>query len=187
MHLLTVGGGGQRTGGGGGGISSSSQYYSLANLKGNSTAIAWGNVSGLVTVYGNATIPIIHSVFTFNIIKYVKGSGPTTIDVDDSGGVLGSITDADPASPLLISGGSYVLFLFNNWIPCPSSPRPAACIIPPTPLSTTFGIVDGPQGKFLVQNGLVYGFKTLYPADDYYLAFDANGVPISQFLSQVSS
>ncbi len=128
-----------------------------------------------------------YSVFTFNIIKYVKGSGPTTIDVDDSGGVLGSITDADPASPLLISGGSYVLFLFNNWIPCPSSPRPAACIIPPTPLSTTFGIVDGPQGKFLVQNGLVYGFKTLYPADDYYLAFDANGVPISQFLSQVSS
>jgi len=44
-----------------------------------------------------------------------------------------------------------------------------------------------PQGKFLVANGLVYGFKTLYPQLYRNMTVDANGIPLESFVSQVRS
>jgi hypothetical protein len=171
---------------GGGGLDSS-VYYSFANLEGNSTVIAWGNVTGMVSAYyGDKLNVTVVTVFGFNIMKFAKGSAADSIFVVDLGGTLGKVTFGYPGSPLLTVGGSYVLFLSNNWRCAPSPPSPP-CILPPTPLSTTYYIVANEQGKFVLQNGLVYGMKTLYPQYDYNLAFDADGVPIDQFLSEVSS
>jgi hypothetical protein len=162
-------------------------YYNFANLEGNSTVIAWGNVTGMETAYyGDKLNVTIITVFGFHIMKFAKGSAVDSIHVVDLGGTLGKVTDRYPGSPLLRLGESYVLFLSNDWR-CAASPPSPPCILPPTPLSTTYGIVAGAQGKFLVRNGLVYGFKTLYPRDDYYLVFDADGVPIDQFLHEVST
>ncbi len=49
----------------------------------------------------------------------------------------------------------------------------------------TYLIVGGPQGKFLVVNDLVYGYKGLFPEKDDFLLIDANGVPLNNFLEQI--
>src|SRR5438105_15936935 len=61
-------------------------HHNLRTLKGNSTTIVVGDVTAINTSYGSSTSRSIDSVFNFNVVRYVKGSGPSSIFVADSGG-----------------------------------------------------------------------------------------------------
>lgn len=116
------------------------------------------------------------TVFQVNVSLRVKGSTPQTLYVADAPFPSGD--------PMVTIGQNYVLFLTNNWKCAPSPPSPP-CALPPTPLKITYIIVGGPQGKFLVVNGHVYGYKSLFPDKDSWLKVDANGILLSDFLSQL--
>lgn len=157
-------------------------HYDLASLRASSTEIVFGRVTGLESSYGSSGSRIVQTVFKFNIVVYDKGAGPDTIYVVDTGGVFNNVRFDVPGSPLLTVSGEYVLFLSSNWN---CAPPPPPCALPPTPLETTYGIVGGAQGKFLVLDNKVYGYKTLFPQENYAFGFDANGMPLDQFLAQV--
>jgi len=146
-------------------------YPSISALKGNSTLVIEATVTALSSSYCNNPHPgCLADNFDFqvNAISYLKGSGPETVYVVDDDG------------PLLAVGSKYVLFLKNGWT-CLPSPPAAPCILPPTPLDKTFGTTGGAEGKFLVQNDLVYGYKALYPLEFDWMRLDVNGVPLAQF------
>ncbi len=143
--------------GGTGGCGTCTQYvqrfYDLHSLKGNSSIVVWANVTaGVQTDQG--------MVLQVGVLSYVVGTGPQTIFVGDIG---------LPGDPVLSVGQQYVLFLWHCGQVCSVVPEPS------------YAIPGGPQGKFLLQNGLVYGMKTLYPQEDSWLRIDANGVPLDQF------
>ncbi len=161
-------------------------FFALAiknfqQLKANSTIIIVGTVSRINTTDCKLSIPTddcgrypgdIATIFQVNVESHVKGSGPQSILVWES---------PFQGNPLMSVGNKYVLFLSNNW-DCGPNPQPV-CYRPPTPLSLTYAPVGGSQGKFLVTNGLVYGYKTLYPRDNDWIKVDANGVPLDQFIA----
>lgn len=160
--------------------------HNLRALKGASTIIVVGDIAAIDTAYGSADNRVIDTVFNFNTVKYVRGSGPSSIFVTDSGGTLNGVTVTLDGDPLLPVGQRYVLFLSSDWTCAPSPPSPP-CTLPPTPLGDTFHIVGGPEGKFQVTNGLVYSFSALYPDKDRGLGVYANGTPLGSFLNQVNS
>ncbi len=167
-------------GGGPGNEQSAPVYDNLSSLKGNSTIVALVGVTKLNSTYCDSPHTgclAANFVFQVNVTSYVKGSGPTSIYVGDY---------AAAGDPLLVTGDQYVLFLTNDWN-CAPSPPAAPCVLPPTPLNITYHIVGGPQGKFLLQNGFVSGFKTLYPQQNNWIRVDANSVPLSQFIAKVQS
>jgi hypothetical protein len=161
-------------------------HYNLRTLKGNSTTIVVGDVVSINTSYGSATDRSVDTVFNFNVARYVKGSGPNNIFVADSGGTLSGVTVALEGDPLVTVGQRYVLFLSSDWTCAPSPPSPP-CILPPTPLGTTFHIVGSPEGKFQVANGLVSSFSALYPDKDRGLGVEVSRTPLDTFLNQVNS
>jgi hypothetical protein len=157
--------------------------YSLHALRGNSSLIVLGDVANSVGTYSPATSSgapsgLVYTVFQFNIVSYLDGTAPRIVYVVD--------TQLD-GSPLIATGQRYVLFLGNHWGQCAPSPPSPPCALPPTPLGVTYGIVGFAQGKFLLRNNLVYGFKTLYPIQNRSFEVDANGTPLDQFTSQVQS
>ncbi len=166
--------------GGGSNLSteSSSLYLSVANLAGNSSVVVVATIGSLATTY-NYTIAgrvVFFDVFNLNVLSYVTGSGPAVI--------LFNVGIAAP--PLPTPGEKYVLFLKSEaGVTCPPNIT-STCIISPTPLDLTYHSTGGLQGRFLVENGLVYSSKMLYPNFDY-LRIVVNGVPLSDFVAQVSS
>ncbi|SRR5713101_5105714 len=173
-HLLAGSGGGP------GNEESRELYDSLASLKGNSTVVALVGVTELNSTYCDSPhTGCIAANFDFqvNVTSYVKGSGPNRIYITDY---------AEAGDPLLVVGNQYVLFL-ANYVNCLPSPPAPPCVLPGTQLNITYHVVGGPQGKFLVQNGSVFGFKTLYPQLDDWIRVDANAMPLSQFVTKVQS
>ncbi len=171
-----AGGGGPRNG-----LSPGPIYDSIASLKGNSTTVALVSVAKVNATYcaitpGGLDCNLLDTVFQVNVISYLKGSGPQNVYVADG---------PFPGNPILIVGNEYVLFLLNKWDCAPAPDLP--CTLPPTPLSVTYYAQGGPQGKFLVQSGLVYGFKTLYPQLNDWVKVDASAVPLNQFTAEVQS
>ena len=166
-------------GGGGGAPNERSGvvYPSVATLAGNSTIVVEATILNLNSSYCNAPhTGCLAGDFDFraNITSYFRGSGPETIYVGD----------ISFEAPILSVGSEYVLFLSDDWM-CFPSPPAAPCILPPTPLDITYHMIGGAQGKFLVKNGLVYGYRTLYPSDYSWMIVDANGVPLTQFKTQL--
>ncbi len=151
-------------------------YDSFHSLKGNSTIVVLGTVGNIVTAYRPVSwLNITITVFQFNVLSYVKGSGPQSVYVEDT---------AREGSPLLLTGNDYVLFLSGEK-QCPPSPPSPCPSTSPTPPSVTYIPTGGPQAKFLVQNGLVYGFRTLYPQQNLWIKVDANGVLLQQFMAEI--
>ncbi len=137
-----------RGGGGGNGQSSLiSPFNSIHSLKGNSTIVALGTYSSINSTWNFRGT--VFTIFQVNVTSYLKGSGPSSIYVE---GV------PTPSESLQTMGQEYVLFL-SVVKPCLPSP-PAPCPSPPAPHDTIDYIpTGGPQGKFLVKSGLVYGMK----------------------------
>ncbi len=164
---------GSGSGGGPPNARSGAYYPTLATLKGNSTIVAVANVLNLTATFCDYPHPGCLArdfVFKVEVSSYLKGSGNQTIYAWDN----------SFNGPILVAGSKYVLFL-ESLGPCLPSPPNAPCVLPPTPTDMTYTIVGGAQGKFLVQNDLVYGYKALYPNDYSWLPIDANGIPLSQF------
>lgn len=154
-------------------------YPTLSTLRGNSTIVVVVNVANQTAAYCDYPHPgclARNFDFLINVVSYIKASGSGSFYVADSSFEW----------PVIAPGQEYVLFLTNNWSCAPSPPSPP-CVLPPTPVASTYIIVAGAEGKFLVQNGLVYGYKSLYPRDYSWLPIDANGVPLDQFIQEVRS
>jgi len=168
-------------GGGGGGPNERSGvvYQSFSSLRGNSTSVVVAGILNLNSSYCDSPhTGCLASNFDFqvNASSYLVGTGPKTFYV----------TDSSFFGPVVSDGSQYVLFLSNNWT-CAPSPPAAPCTLPGTPLVSTYHLVGGAQGKFLVQNGMVYGYKTLYPNDYSWMVVDADSIPLAQFEAQVQS
>ncbi len=150
----------------------------LLTLTRDSDAVILGKVVKLIANYTGidsaGSIYYAGTVFQVNLGSRVKGLTPETLYV----------ADFPSGDSMVTIGQDYVLFLTNSWKCAPSPPSPP-CVLPPTPLKTTYHIVGGPQGKFLVVEGRVYGYKSLFPDKDSWLSVDANGIPLGDFLSQV--
>jgi hypothetical protein len=163
--------------------------YDFGTLTIDSGLVAVADVVRPNGTYSPAGSGVHGTIFQLNILEVVKGSQFSTFYVVD-----GNSTTNDPSSgsPSIQVGSRYVLFLFatDNSGLCPTYPAVTRCpqsFILPSSSNETWGIVGGPQGKFLVTNELVYGFKTLYPQLYASMTVDANGVPLGSFVAQVRS
>jgi len=163
--------------------------YDFGTLTGDAGLVAVTDVVRNVGIYSPAWSGVSGIILQLNIVEVVKGSQFSVIYVVD-----GNSTSNDPStgSPSIQVGSRYVLFLFatSNSGLCPTYPAVTRCpqsFTLPSKSNEAWGIVGGPQGKFLVTNGLVYGFKTLYPRFYDSMTVDANGVPLDSFTSQVRS
>ena len=148
---------------------------SLPSLVRDSSIIVVGTVGKVVATYngvdsiGSVSGP--YHIFEMESVSQVAGFGPTPIYVPDY--------------PYLTSTKEYVLFLqYVDHSACAPSPPSSPCIWPPG-FSYDYRPAGGPEGVFLVQNGLVYGMKNLNPQEYSWLKVEANGVSIVEFLSQV--
>ena len=163
--------------------------YDFGSLIIDSGLVAVADVVRSNGTYSPSGSGVSGIIFQLNIVEVVKGSQFSTFYVVD-----GNSTTNDPSSgsPSIQVGSRYVLFLFatDNSGLCPTYPAVTRCpqsYTFPSSSNETWGIVGGPQGKFLVTNGLVYGFKTLYPQLYASMTVDANGVPLDSFVAQVTS
>jgi len=163
--------------------------YDLGTLTTDAGLVAVTDVTKIVGTYSPAGSGVYGIIFQLNIVEVVKGSQFLTVYAVD-----GNSTTDDPStgSPSIQVGSRYVLFLFapSNSGLCPTYPAVTRCpqsFTLPSTSNETWGIVGGPQGKFLVTSGLVYGFKTLYPQLYGSMTVDANGVQLDSFVSQVRS
>jgi hypothetical protein len=163
--------------------------YDFGSLTTDSGLVAVADVVRSNGTYSPAGSGVSGIIFQLNILEVVKGSQFSTFYVVD-----GNSTPGDPSSgsPSIQVGSRYVLFLFatDGSGLCPTYPAVTRCLqsfMLPSSSNETWGIVGGPQGKFLVTNGLVYGFKTLYPQLYGSMTVDANGVPLDSFVAQVRS
>ena len=163
--------------------------YDLGTLAGDAGLVAVTDVAKVVGTYSPAGSGVYGTMFQLNIVEVVKGSPFSTVYVVDGNSTA---NDLATGSPSIQVGSRYVLFLFasSNSGLCPTYPAVTRCpqsFTLPSTSNETWGIVGGPQGKFLVANGLVYGFKTLYPQLYRNMTVDANGIPLESFVSQVRS
>ena len=163
--------------------------YDFGSLIIDSGLVAVADVVRSNGTYSPSGSGVSGIIFQLNIVEVVKGSQFSTFYVVD-----GNSTTSDPSSgsPSIQVGSRYVLFLFatDNSGLCPTYPAVTQCTQSytfPSSSNETWGIVGGPQGKFLVTNGLVYGFKTLYPQLYASMTVDANGVPLDSFVAQLRS
>lgn len=167
--------------------------YEFNPLVIDSGLIIVADITGIVGSYSSPTVGVSGLVFQVAVSEWVKGSGypyPLTV-VDGNSTVEGSMGD-----PSIQVGNRYVLFLFNTGVSeggfspgglCLTYPPVVRCHYFPPPTNETWGITGGPQGKFLVKDGLVYGFKTLYPQLYGNMIVNADGVPLDQFVSLIHS
>ncbi len=160
---------------------SSAIFPTLQDLTRNSTIVVVATIGDVAATFNYTDGAHVDTFYVFNlsITNYVKGTGRSTILYSPGAGG-GSIPP--------VKGQEYVLFLrsLTRYQSCNPN-YDSKCIYPPTPPELTFIATGGSQGKFLVQNGLVYGMKTLYPQWNDYVAVDANGVPLSSFIAQISA
>jgi hypothetical protein len=138
-------------------------YQTLSSLKGNSTAIIVGNVTGI-----NGTISggIPYTDFSVAVEQSIKGSltPKSTVIVRQ----LGNATTIVEGEHLMTIGQQAVLFLTNAQSP------------------NVKYIVGGPQGRFIVQNGTASSLDAIY-SDDGWIHVKAHAVPLSQFVQEVQS
>ncbi len=151
-------------------------FNNFHSLKGNSTIIIDATYAAVSSTYDFSGKNIID--FSLNVGGYLKGGGNQSIYVDNT------ITRSIPVLPVI--GQEYILFL-KLMVACPPPVPLSPYSNPPTPLNQTYIPAGGPQGMFLVQNGHVYGYKTLYPDTDSWIMVDANAMPTGQFISMVNS
>jgi hypothetical protein len=83
------------------------------------------------------------------------------------GGVIGSSRQEVQDDPLMSVGDHVALFLrFDQ-------------------LTGNYGVLGGPQGRFLERNGLVYSLDVLYPDRNIFPAQTISGVPEATFIVQL--
>jgi hypothetical protein len=113
--------------------------------------------------------------YQISVATFLKGSGPTLLYVETGGA----------SSPQLEVGQSYVLFLWQ-----PESQLLASCqsfnltCVPPPTLSSITYPTASAEGIFLINNGLVYGMKTLHPQYGW-IKIVVNGEAETSFISEV--
>jgi len=151
-------------------------YKTMGQLKDASPFVVVANVTS-VSVTSVAGIPL--TVYQLSVITNIEGpgvnksAGMTTLPMAQIGGTANGTTVSVEGYPALSVGSTYVLFLNG-----PASLYPAY-------YDGYLTSVGGPQGTFLVQRGQVYSLDTLYPQADAWLSVKADGVPLSQFISEV--
>ena len=167
--------------------------YELNPLVTNSPLIVVATVDQVVGSYSSSQIGVSGVIFKLAVSEWIRGGGyPYPFQVVDGN----STVEGSVGSPSIRVGSTYVLFLFNTGVSvdginagglCLTYPQVVRCHDFPPPTNETWGITGGPQGKFLVQDGLVYGFKALYPQLYGSMTVDADGVPLDEFVSMIRS
>jgi hypothetical protein len=108
------------------------------------------------------------------------------------GGTANGTTMNGVGYPTLNVGSLYVFFFG----PYSFNPNASSYSIGPPPFGNYWLQFDGglaaattggAQGLFYVRDGDVYSLNNLYPTDDAWLPVQVNGVPLSQFISEVQS
>lgn len=151
-------------------------YQTLGDLKNASPFVVVANVSS-ASVTSVDGVPV--TAYQLSVITNIEGpgvnksAGMTTLPMAQIGGTANGTTVSVQGYPTLSVGSTYVLFLNG-----PGSLYPAY-------YGGYLTSVGGPQGTFLVQRGQVYSLDTLYPHVDAWLSVKADGVPLSQFISEV--
>lgn len=154
-------------------------YSTLDALSGASASVIVGNVSGVTTEGVNDGLgPIPVTVYNVTISKILVDTLGLTIGdwvyVGQVGGTIGSANMSVIGYPTLTVGGSYVFFL--NLAGSLGNMYGATLI-------TT----GGPQGLFYIRSGNVYSVDNLFPQTDSWLPVKVNGIPLSQFSSEVQA
>ena len=163
------------------------EYATMRDLASSSQAIIVGNVTSEHTIGvddsfefagpGSAPlVPVTDYNVTITTVLLDRGyglvSGHWTI-VPQVGGTFGHTTLNFTGYPTLSVGTSYVFFLTNQ------SPIKGVYY----GLTTT----GAAQGLFYIQGGNVYSLDNMYPQADAWLPIKANGVPLSEFITQVQA
>jgi hypothetical protein len=165
-------------------LTSTSHYVVVANVTSeltvgvNVSADDGPGVKGLVPVTGyNITVASVISDPFPGKPGLQPGDRLTVVQI---GGTKSGMTMSVVGYPSLFVGESYVLFLttYESLLP-----HFYGSINDGFTLITT----GGPQGLFYIQGGNVYSLNNMYPQADAWLPVTANGVPLTQFVSEVQS
>lgn len=141
-------------------------YPNFKDLAGNSTHIVIGQVMGIKAAYDKEDIPFTD--YNLEINAVVKGNvNPGDMIVIRQTGAEGSdeIVELDD-DPLLKQGETFVGFLRYSQD------------------HGVYPIVGGPQGRYEVENGLVYSLDKYDPDADY-LPNKADGKELNQFVQEI--
>lgn len=168
------------------------EYSTMQDLASASAAIIVGNVTSERTIGVNesslvdgevrlAPVPVTDYNVTITTVLFDSGNnfgfdisaGYWTI-VPQVGGTIGHTTMNVTGYPSLSVGDSYVFFLAHQ-----TSIEGNLY----NGLTTT----GGAQGLFYIQGGNVYSLDNIYPQADSWLPVKADGVPLSEFITQVQS
>jgi hypothetical protein len=162
----------------------------------NNSVIWLANVTSSTTIsvrgvpFTAYNITNIETLYSGGIANYNATGGVG--EVAWVGGTVNGTTMNAVGYPTLKVGSLYVFFIG------PYSFNPGVAIVPigPPPFGDYWfqfdgGLADattgGAQGLFYVQDGQVYSLNNLYPVDDAWLPVQVNGVPLSQFISDIQS
>ncbi len=163
-------------------------YNSISILTASSGSVVAANVTSERTVGekvdpgyagdfpANARVPVtLYNISVVQVLSVPKGSNLTAGDsfiITQIGGTYGATTMSVSGYPALTFGSEYVLF-----VGLPGSFLPW--------YYEGYVTVGGPQGLFYVEGGKVYSLNNMYPQADSWLPVKANGVPLTQFASEI--
>lgn len=166
------------------------EYRTMQDLAPASVAIIVGSVTSERTIGVNESssvgrnvglVPVTDYNVTVTTVLFDSGNhfgidispGYWTI-VPQIGGTFGHTTMNVTGYPTLSVGASYVFFLAYQ-----SSIQPN--------LYNGLTTIGATQGLFYIQGGNVYSLDNMYPSADAWLPVKADGVSLSEFITQVQS
>lgn len=151
-------------------------YGDLHSLKVGADLVVVGRVGSLLRTTstpsraGAPTAGLIFSDYAFQVQQVLSGTlSGATITVHQTGGTANGRTLELDNDPLLQVGQEDILFLHHD------------------PATNTYYVIGGPQGRFVVINGLVSSLARAYPKQHIQDSVDINQEPLADFVNAIRS
>jgi hypothetical protein len=149
-------------------VSLAMSYEDIPSLKADADLVVLGEIIGCPSVESHQTAvgSVYFTDFSFQIESVLHGAASQpAIVIHQTGGIVGGKTVEIMDDPLMQTGDRYVLFLREA--------RP-----------DLYFVLGGPQGRFVVRDGLVSSLSAIY-ADRGIYDLDIRDVPLDAFAEQI--
>jgi hypothetical protein len=140
-------------------------YGSISEMLNKSDVVAVVHIISGNASMGGRYCQFIFTTYEAEVVSPIKGTYKGSIlRILQTGGTIGNVVQEVMDDPMMILNQTYIVFLTYNQD------------------SNTYSTLSGPEGRFVVSNGLVYSLNVLYPERVTTLPWKVSGVPLSEFI-----